>query len=47
VVGINLPGGVEGALAQGLIEPFAGLPDAYTVSDFGRFNDAAIFGLAR
>jgi hypothetical protein len=46
LVGIRLPGGVDQAVAQALLEPFGPLPGAYTVSDFERFNAFATFGRA-
>ena len=46
VVGIDLPAGVAAAVRSGLLEPVAGLPGAYTVKDWNRFNGSANFGIA-
>jgi hypothetical protein len=46
VVGIRVTGGVEKAVANGILEPAEGLPGAYTVRNWGAFNRIATYGPA-
>jgi len=46
VVGIRVRGGVDDAVNGGVLRPHDGLPDAYVVTDWERFNEIATFGHA-